>query len=244
MKKLIAKVVALGLVAIAVVFAAEVYATTGPLQGVITYYNKNDGSDFYRSTTPYVSGIETQSDNPDGSVTVKIDNAAGYVDSGFSIYFGKLADLKPLTLSGVGDDYGLNLWFDTSNNGEFFAWDSSGKLTSLDGDTYGLGPTSSGGNLTVDGSSLFWMMTAPYGSYSLEDLKSGSFPRITGDTYVAIWVGIDAFSESQSATLTSLSWFPLLSKEQCMKDGWRTFTAPTFKNQGECVSSVQHNADH
>ena len=28
------------------------------------------------------------------------------------------------------------------------------------------------------------------------------------------------------------------NKEQCMKDGWKTFTNPKFKNQGDCVSFV------
>jgi hypothetical protein len=28
--------------------------------------------------------------------------------------------------------------------------------------------------------------------------------------------------------------------EQCKHDGWRTFTNPTFRNQGACVSFVVH----
>lgn len=31
------------------------------------------------------------------------------------------------------------------------------------------------------------------------------------------------------------------SKEQCKKDGWKTFNNPTFKNQGDCVSYMQSN---
>jgi len=30
-------------------------------------------------------------------------------------------------------------------------------------------------------------------------------------------------------------------KDQCKKGGWQTFTNPSFKNQGQCVSYVQHN---
>ena len=36
-------------------------------------------------------------------------------------------------------------------------------------------------------------------------------------------------------------------KSQCMGNGWKTFTSPTFKNQGQCVSYVehlQHGKDH
>ena len=32
-----------------------------------------------------------------------------------------------------------------------------------------------------------------------------------------------------------------VSKDQCKKDGWKTFNSPTFKNQGECVSYTNHN---
>lgn len=31
------------------------------------------------------------------------------------------------------------------------------------------------------------------------------------------------------------------NKNQCKKDGWKTFTNPSFKNQGECVAYTNHN---
>lgn len=31
------------------------------------------------------------------------------------------------------------------------------------------------------------------------------------------------------------------NKDQCKKDGWKTFSSPTFKNQGDCVSFVATN---
>lgn len=33
----------------------------------------------------------------------------------------------------------------------------------------------------------------------------------------------------------------LTSKEQCKNGGWKTFTSPTFKNQGQCVAFVVSN---
>ncbi len=30
------------------------------------------------------------------------------------------------------------------------------------------------------------------------------------------------------------------SKDQCKNDGWKTFTSPTFKNQGQCIAFVEH----
>ena len=32
--------------------------------------------------------------------------------------------------------------------------------------------------------------------------------------------------------------FPPTSKDQCKKNGWKSFNNPTFKNQGDCVSYV------
>jgi hypothetical protein len=34
------------------------------------------------------------------------------------------------------------------------------------------------------------------------------------------------------------------SKDQCKHDGWKTFANPKFKNQGECVSFVEHQTSH
>jgi hypothetical protein len=34
------------------------------------------------------------------------------------------------------------------------------------------------------------------------------------------------------------------SKDQCKNGGWRSFTNPTFKNQGQCVSFVVHHTQH
>ena len=34
---------------------------------------------------------------------------------------------------------------------------------------------------------------------------------------------------------------PPTNKDECKKDGWKTFNNPTFRNQGDCVSYVQSN---
>lgn len=31
------------------------------------------------------------------------------------------------------------------------------------------------------------------------------------------------------------------NKDECKNDGWKTFTAPSFKNQGQCVAYTNHN---
>ncbi len=42
-----------------------------------------------------------------------------------------------------------------------------------------------------------------------------------------------------TATPTPVLVGPPTNKDQCKKDGWRTFNNPTFKNQGDCVSYLE-----
>ena len=37
---------------------------------------------------------------------------------------------------------------------------------------------------------------------------------------------------------------PATTKAQCKKGGWKTFDNPSFKNQGQCVSYVEHHRSH
>ena len=34
---------------------------------------------------------------------------------------------------------------------------------------------------------------------------------------------------------------PPTNKDQCKGDGWKAFNNPSFKNQGDCVSYVEHH---
>jgi hypothetical protein len=170
----------------------------GAWPSMVTYYTANNGSDFMRSTKPFRSGVATQNHRRD-AVMVRIDNDGQYADSGIVVYSGKLGRLGAFTLKGKGSPFGMNLWFDVDNDGEYFAWD--GKiLAGLGADTYGLGPSSVDDTLTVDGSSTFFMMTPPYGQPTLNDLKAGAFAGIDSDTHVAIWIGVSGTS-SNSATI-------------------------------------------
>lgn len=214
------------------------FAATGLLQSEITYYTKNDGSSFIRSKFPFTSGEETQVDNPDGSVTVSINNSSGYADSGFAIYNGKLGDLKPFTLNGTGEEYGLNLWFDVDNNGEYFNWNSSNVLTDLGNDKYILGPSSNGGTISLTDSSQFTSLIPGGGNYTLAQLKAGNAPGISSNTSIAIWVGVTVGNGgSKSATISLLAPSPT-SIDQCKNGGWENFDNPSFKNQGQCIGYV------
>lgn len=51
----------------------------------------------------------------------------------------------------------------------------------------------------------------------------------------------NATSVTSAFTLDTVVVTSPTDKNQCKAGGWKTFTNPTFKNQGQCVSSVSHN---
>ena len=48
---------------------------------------------------------------------------------------------------------------------------------------------------------------------------------------------VDGVSLSSGPVLVG----PPTNKDQCKKDGWKTFNNPTFRNQGQCVSFVERH---
>lgn len=78
--------------------------------------------------------------------------------------------------------------------------------------------------------------------------------RVT-DSWLGVRVGepyangytenIDAFKFGTSAGTTVFDFEPLVGpptdKNECKKGGWEMFNNPSFKNQGDCVSYVNHN---
>jgi streptogramin lyase len=173
---------------------------------LISYFTANNGSTFSRQTTPYAAGVSTQTINSDGSVTVNVNDASGYADSGFYLYDGPLSGLPNFTVDSSGGDFGLNLWFDSANIGDFFQWDNN-VLSSLDGDTYGLSSGSTGGTLSVSGDTSFYMLDAGQ-NYTLSQLINGddTASGVNGSTNVAVWIGVDVGDGgSTSATISSIS---------------------------------------
>lgn len=196
----------------------------------VAYYTVTNPSsqpgDFCRYTAPSTvslatGGTDSQSRNPagNGPVGLSISGATTYTDNGFYAPVGTLGDLAGYSVHGRGA-FGDNLWFDanttddTSTNGPWFDWSGGSPdcLTSLGGDSYGLGPssTSNGGDqseVTVNDSSTFFMVggcgTQGF-NVTLAQLKAGACPGIDSSTPVALWIGITApAGGSQSATIDS-----------------------------------------
>lgn len=185
---------------------APALAKTGSIFGngawpaIVKYYTINDGTNFCRSAEPFETGVATQKHTAN-SVTVSTTNESGYADSGFVAYDGRLGDLTDFALKGTGSPFSVNLWFDADKDGQFFSWAGNTFLGAY-GDTYGLGPASVDGVLTVNGDSAFYMMSAPYSSPTLDELKAGDFPGIGPDTHVTLWIGVSG-ATPQSATVAA-----------------------------------------
>jgi len=68
------------------------------------------------------------------------------------------------------------------------------------------------------------------------------YPAGTGlnsQDFGATWTPLNAFGSTDFPFKTYVLQAPT-SKEQCKKGGWRKFTNPSFKNQGQCVKFVNH----
>ncbi len=98
-------------------------------------------------------------------------------------------------------------------------------------------------SVTTRGSSPY---TCPSVPADMNSLSSGSNIRMfalnVGDTS-ANDVGLDGYLDNvvvnTIAGETIYDFDPLITKENCKKGGWMSFSNPLFKNQGHCVSYVQ-----
>jgi len=188
------------------------WGQTWSLGDYVNYYTINDGTDpFTRSSTPMnlTSGnfVCSQSVTANGMVQLNIANAPGYADCGFYIYAGQLKNLNSIIVQAAASSsqFGLNLYFDKDDNGEFFNWQGNA-LNNLGNDAYILGPSSQNGMLNVGVNSQFTSLNPGGGNYTLAQLKSGAASGINGNTPVAIWIGITAGSGgSLNSTISSIT---------------------------------------
>jgi hypothetical protein len=77
-------------------------------------------------------------------------------------------------------------------------------------------------------------------------------PTPTGTiTQVEVLIDVQGSADLSNITLNGVTQVPVpapvgppTSKAQCKHGGWKTFTNPSFKNQGQCVSFVAHHTQH
>ncbi len=88
-----------------------------------------------------------------------------------------------------------------------------------------------GVSVTPDNSRIY-VANAGFGNYGNVTVIDAASNTVTN----TIPVGDGPFAFGQF--LLSLRQTRPTSRDQCKNDGWRSFSNPTFKNQGDCVSFV------
>jgi hypothetical protein len=184
-------------------------APTANLLSSIAYYTINQGGNpWVRSTTPFSLGVASQSVGAGGAVTLGIASGTAYADNGFYMVLGTLGTLNGYTITGTGSQFGTNLYFGygSGTGTDFFTW--TGNTYAAYGlTTDSLGPTSSGGTITVTGSSSYYIVngTCSGTTVTLTALKGGAC-GLSSSTPVAMWVGITSPSgAAKSTTITSVT---------------------------------------
>jgi hypothetical protein len=111
------------------------------------------------------------------------------------------------------------------------------------GTTYFLGCNNVAPTINGDG-------TATYTFTAATIAAGGNQVTVPSGTISSVDVLIDAqgTADLSQITVNGQTEVPVAttpaSKAACKHGGWRTFTAPAFKNQGQCVSWVEHHVLH
>ena len=168
----------------------------------VEYYT---GKDFIKSNSPIVdgSGNVIQTVNTNGSIAITVEDD-GYIDSGIVMKAGTLGELGKITVDGSGT-FGLNLYFDLDNDGNFFAWDDN-TFTNIGGDAYALcSGEAFTDTLEVTDATVFHLMDYTGGSpglYTLSELKA----EFGNDVIIGVWVGVTSpDGNKKSATINSVN---------------------------------------
>jgi hypothetical protein len=185
----------------------------------VTYLNANfgppnsSGTAFYRSTGTIqfqsaTASVTAQAKSSEVEFSAYANNDPNETSSGFSSYDIGTVNAGPgsmnvvsvsprtLVLSGSAH-FAMNLWFDSSHDGEYFVWDHN-ELAGVDGDVYAIGP-SGNGPLTIDQTTPLFLIGSGgtggcNGSYiaTLAVINAGGCSlTIPPNTNVARWVGVD-----------------------------------------------------
>ncbi len=76
----------------------------------------------------------------------------------------------------------------------------------------------------------------------------GTAPTPGTITQLAILIDVQGTADITKITVNGVAQVPTHvtgdRAKQCKKGGWKTFTNPTFKNQGQCASHFEHLSNH
>jgi len=111
------------------------------------------------------------------------------------------------------------------------------------GTTFFLGCNNVAPTVNADGTATYLFTAATIAA------AGNQVPVPTGTiTSVDVLIDIQGTADLSQITFNGQTEVPVAgspaSKAQCKHGGWRTFTSPSFKNQGQCVSWVEHHVLH
>jgi hypothetical protein len=110
--------------------------------------------------------------------------------------------------------------------------------------TFFLGCNNVTPTLNADGTSTYTFTAATLAAAGQQ------VPTPTGTiTQVEVLIDVQGSADLSNITFNGVTQMPApivtpTSKAQCKHGGWKTFTTPSFKNQGQCVSFVVHHTHH
>lgn len=223
MKRLGAIVAVLVVAMLLVALAIPVSAAPAP----VTYLNANfgppnsTGVNFYRSSGTIklqsaTASVYAKAAGFEADFSASANMDPNETSSGFSSYnvgtvnagAGSLNGLsvspRTLLLSGSAR-LCMNLWFDSDHNGEYFVWDHN-QFAGLGGDVYAIGVCNAGGTVTIDQTTLLFLIGSAGGGCNgnfvanLAMINAGGCSlTIPPFTNVARWVGIDIPSSTSGS---------------------------------------------
>ncbi len=176
---------------------------------------------------------------PSADDTNCIDANAGKWFDGTTCYNGKAFTIS-FDLTGVTlpDKVIIGVAYNTSNYGSnpigTQPCNSTPQGCPYDSLNVGTNPTPSVGTAlpTVNDT---YLNSSWSGAYCPSDTTTGTF-RLDAECWTGYLPAIKV--EAQPTPVPSPT-----NKDECKKDGWKTFNNPAFKNQGDCVSYFQSNSN-
>jgi hypothetical protein len=171
-------------------------------------FSLNDNLGFY--VTSAGIAMEGELASISGSDFVLSATDTPYSDAGIVLFFngGLIVEhLQSVTVATTNPGaVSVNLWLDTGGDGQFFAFDGSGLLTGLNGDSYG----NFGITTHVTGTTPYERLGGSVASTTLAGLQA-AYPT----TAAALWIGItntntaDISSVTVDVTPEPASWPPM-----------------------------------
>ena len=146
------------------------------------------------------------------------------------------------TITGVSGQTFTSASFTLSSTAQCQGGSPRFNVVTTDG-TFFLGCNNVTPTINADGTATYTFTAATIAA------AGGQVPVPTGTiTSVDVLIDVQGTADLSQITVNGQTEVPVAgsptSKAECKHGGWKTFTSPSFKNQGQCVSWVEHHVLH